>query len=69
MNFAWAESRTVIFDSAILDFASRRNFRGIQNVEVSQRKLNCALFVKNSLIKNFAGPSGSVILIYKIGRT
>jgi hypothetical protein len=59
----------VIFDSAILDFASRRNFRGIQKVEVSQRKLNCALFVKNSLIKNFAGPSGSVILIYKIGRT
>jgi hypothetical protein len=43
----------VIFDSSILDFASRRNFRGIQKVEVSQRKLNCALFVKNSLIKNF----------------
>ena len=29
------------------------NIRGIQKVEVSQRKLNCALFVKNSLIKNF----------------
>jgi hypothetical protein len=43
----------VIFDSLILDFASRRNIRGIQKVEVSQRKLNCALFVKNSLIKNF----------------
>jgi hypothetical protein len=43
----------LIFDSAILDFASRRNFRGIQKVEVSQRKLNCALFVKDSLIKNF----------------
>ena len=43
----------MIFDSVILDFASRRNFRGIQKVEVSQRKLNCALFVKNSLIKNF----------------
>ena len=59
--------RTLIFDSLVSDFgttigfrpafapwaSARRISRTKFGMILSQRKLNCALFVKNSLIKNF----------------